>query len=715
MTLDGYTAAVSPEILAAVGAAVAILALLTALINHRSAFVNLRSAKATAGAPALPSMAAEPRVQLPARPHVVDREDAMRQAADLIRNGEPVLAIEGEIGAGKSTVAKELAHRLTTPGVASSPMPDVRHHQTFFWIDGANGCPRLVDICASLALLTGDQSLSTVADDRKLDALRAHLAGNRTLLLLDNLRLGDDPESDLIRELLRTVPEGTLVIASANRRGELEAAPVSLDELRPSDVLELIQYEAQRLNLAEAAAFDDAFAARLQGAVGANPGRIAWFLRGQRGSARAVEERLAALERGEGLATLFAPVWEDLSGDARIVLAACAYLRGQAILEQLAIATGLERDETSAVLEDLIEVGLVTTVAVTGRPNVFSCPHGVQRFVRFETPEASIDDFTRRLAGRYIAYFRANSEDARAAIPHVGVLRPVLEELAAHGENYDLQGLAAASEDILFSLGLFDARIACGTISYESAVLAGDHRAASLASEVLSSTHVIRGEFDEARAALALGALAAERSGDPGELARQMRCRGWVHYRSGEPQQALAAIEGADDLARAGGALHTLVNILNLRSYANWYLGALDESEAAARASLSVADQISWERAKAFPIRQLAELAINRGEFDKARDLLERARGIVLEAEDKRHLTRLHLTEARLGLISGDLRGARAAAARGEADAITLGLPPEQREARALRNAATRSYAFAPLRAYYRWRRPTRLTDAPVF
>jgi hypothetical protein len=639
----------------------------------------------------------------------VDRDDAMQHAVNLIRGGEAVVVIEGERGVGKSAVAYELAHRLHL-----GDYDDDVAGRTFLWVDAGNGCPRLVDICESLSLLTGNQRLSMAAEERKIDALRAHLATNKTVLLLDNMQLGDDPEAASVRKLLRTIPTGTLVIASANCRGELDAAPVALDDLELADVRELIQQTARRLGLEDAARFDEEFARRLRQALGGNPARIEWFLRALRGTARSVEDCLAAVEQGEGLAEMYAPVWEELTDEDQSVLAACAYLRGDAILEQLVVACGRDEEAVLGHLDELVRLGLVVTVRVTGRPDVFGCPHGVQRFVRLRTPQRTTAEFTRRLADHYIAYFGVNWEDAHAAIPHVGAIQAVMEELFAQEDHPDLQALYGATYDLFFSLGLFDARIATGRLAFTSAERAGNDRCASLASEVLSSTHAIRGELDEAREALAHGLLAAERSGAPGELARQKRCAGWVQLRSGQPALALAAIEGADELAREDRDFRTLVNLLNLRSYVYWHVGDVERSEAAAKASLRVCEEIRWERAKAFPIRQFAEAATQRGEFGVAREQLSRARAIAVQTEDKRHLARLQVAEARLGLVSGDLALARKAATQAEADAAGLGLAPEAREARALRRAAGRARLLPPLRLYYARRRPTRLTDAPL-
>lgn len=79
--------------------------------------------------------------------------------------------------------------------------------------------------------------------------------------------------------------------------------------------------------------------------------------------------------------------------------------------------------------------------------------------------------------------------------------------------------------DIFMTLGLFDDRVAYGQLAYQSGERTGDYAAASLASSVLSSTRTIRGELEAARQQLALGRIAAERSGSSAEVARQSATR----------------------------------------------------------------------------------------------------------------------------------------------------------------------------------------------
>jgi hypothetical protein len=289
-----------------------------------------------------------------------------------------------------------------------------------------------------------------------------------------------------------------------------------------------------------------------------------------------------------------------------------------------------------------------------------------------------------------------------------------MDWLYDRGEDADLQSLFASVLDVFFTLGLFDDRITTGRLAYESAVRAGNPRAASLAIDVIVSTHAARGELAEARDAVGLGLLAAEQSGDPGERARMMRATALVLYKGGDATAALAAMRGAGDLARETGDLEVLGNTFGLRTVAHWHAGEFDSSALAASEALQVCEEMCWYRAMAYPLRNLAEVAIHRGEFAEGRRLLGEARRISAEHGDRRQLTRIHLTTARLELFGGDPAVAQREAFAARAAALELGLVPEMRELSALRRAAARARYLPPLRLYYRVRRPPRFTDAPV-
>lgn len=699
------------------GFAAAVIAVVGGLVGLITALINNRTARkpGKVGGPEAPSPSPSQPIPvlgpLPGRVHLVNRDAEMREAVARVRAGETTLAIEGPLGVGKTAVAIELVHRLL--GRAGGRRGALLSGHAFVWIDGRDRDVGLVDICRHLALTTGDQSLTTTPAKDKLEVLQLHLSRHKTVVFLDNLRVVDGSRPDSVRRLIKSVPAGSRVIAAVDRPGTVQGARLSLKGLDRDHAREKVAYEVGRLGLGKAI-FGPEFADRLYGFVGGNPRMIQWSLRTLRDGSQTIDEHFETIARGEGLASMFAPLWSELTGQARAALAACAVLKGEASGKQIAIMSGLAPDELTAALDELVAGGLLTTMRTAGQPNSYNCAPALARFVRSETPEATIGPSVRRLAEHYLQRFRANWEDAPGAIPHVAALPAILEELFAMSDDETLQALVWAVHDIYFTLGLFDDRIAAGELAYRSAMIAENYRAASRSCSMMANTHAIRGEEQQARAAFSLGTAAAARSGDPGEIARQRRCDGFLSYRSGDAKLALAAIDGAEALALEGRNDNSVVDILDLRSAACWYLGSIDETEAAATGSLATCERLGWRRAVAYPLRYLAEVAIQRAAYGEAEQHLERARCASVEHEDRRQLARLDLTAARMHLLRGDARAARSSAARAETQARSLGLPPEAREARAWRIAAARARVIPPVRRYYQRRRPMRLTDAPV-
>ena len=695
-------------IAAGIGVLSALIGLAAARLNHRRA---TDTGKSTTPGGMLAVTATSPNTVLPPRTATfIDRDGAMSTALLRIESGERVVTIEGVPGVGKSAVVAELAYRLQS---RESSRRDLSGY-SFVWIDGRNACPSVNDVCREMTLQTGDQSLSSVAEQDKPAALRSHLARNDTVLLLDNITGEARSHNGSLRELVRAAPANAIVIASVNTPGALDGSRVILEELEPDYVFQLVQHETSRLSLDSPDLFDAAFSARLLGLVGGNPRMIEWFLRSLVCSPDTLDERFAAVENGEGLRELFLPSWQTLSDEARTVLSVCACLNGRAIVEQLAVACELPHEMLASALAEVINIGFLTVARASARPDVYTCIYSVQRFAETQTPRPAIAAFTARLAAHYIRSVARHGDDARAVAPHVEGIKAVLQQLFDEGNDAELQSLFMAVLDILFTLGLFDDRISTGTIAFESALRAENHRAASLATDVLSSTYAARGEVQRGREALALGRLAAERSGDRGEEARQMRAAGVINYKAGDALAALAAIDGAEAIAREAGELDIVVNLLGLRTVACWHLGQFPESKAAAERGLEVCHEISWQRATAYPLRNLAEVALRSGDVAYAAALLEQARSVATESGDRRQLARVSLTTARMSLLAGRPGPAKAEATRAVQEALDLGLPPELEEANALCKAAGRARWLVPLRLYYKWRRPARLTAAPI-
>jgi hypothetical protein len=688
------------------GAVAAIVTLVSALAS----IWNARHTQRSAFLPEDPSVRRRQNFALPHRRELVNRVAELHEAVDKLRGGEGVIAIEGEVGVGKSATATELAYCLQQQDVLAR-----RDNRTysFIWIDCENRCPTLTELCGSLSILTDDRSLSAVAHDEKLDAIRAHLAEHPTVLLMDDLVVSDDARSKALSRLLGAVPRNSVVIASVNSPGVLVAPRVRLKDLEPSEARDLIIQEVQRQSLTVPELNDGDFVDRMLELFGGNPYLITSFIDGLDSSPHSIEERLEAARRGEGAEAMLAHRLAGLPPESKSVLAACAFLRGNAIASQLAVATHGSDDQVALVLTKLMSAGLVTCVRIKRRPNLFTCGVGVRNSVLAITPSEEIEGFTERLAQHYISRFSTEWEDAAGAIPHVGAITVVAEHLYVEKRADELHDLFTAVLDILFTLGKLDDRIAIATLAYKSAIRAGNYQRAARASASRTMNCAIRGELDKARESLAHGLIAAQQSGSSAELARQMRVRAYVAYRSREPRKALAALEGADELADEAGDRHILVDLQDLRAACYWYLGEFDLCEVAARAHQKLADEIPWERVKAYPLQMLAEVSMHRGNFAEAGELLERSRVIAAKYEDQRMQVRISLSEARLQLLGGRPKEGAKVAAAAAAQAQSIGLREEIREAQALYRAL-RWAILPPVRLYYSRRRPQRLADAPI-
>ena len=700
-----------------IGLVTAVLSLLGAAIGIRAGQIQLwivrRREADTVGRESSLSESTVPRPY----PFINRDAELSRAMSWICQNGAPVLVFEGAWGIGKSSTVGQLVHTLRHSPTTATDLSDYE----FVWVGGRGGSTTLADIGRSLCIETDDQSVASSANWAKLDRLRVRLASRKTALVLDDLTLGDDVASEEMREFLGTVPDGSIVIAAVNRGRGLEAACIPLEEFGVEDVRKLVAAQVDNLHLQPTEAFDENFARRLYEIVGGHPRTIVWFLLAYKDSGESLDQRLEALQRGKGLDELFASIWGSLDEGSRHLLAACDSVGGRATAEQLAIACNATTKAAHANAAKLLDEGLLGIARSAGQ-SAFVCSQALRLFVAGETSMGVRSECLRRLSRHYVARVREDPEDARALISEVDVIRSVFDGLARPGMEgsvdpgleADVQSLFEVTLDILLTLGLLDDRLVAARCGYESAMRTGNYRCASLASEVLAGTHGFRGEFEQAQSALDHGWLAAEQSEDAAEMARQMYTEGFIRYRQGDAAAAVESVRDADQMIEASGDSETLVNVLDLRSAVHLHLGQLEHCEEAANRCLRTCEEIGWERAKAFPLRFLAEVAIHRGESGRARDLVERARTIASGYHDQRQMARVALTAARMHLLDRDLDSAEPEATRAASEAGRLGLPPEEEEARALEDAIRLARRSPALLDDYARRRPIRLTEAPV-
>jgi predicted ATPase len=201
------------------------------------------------------------------------------------------------------------------------------------------------------------------------------------------------------------------------------------------------------------------------------------------------------------------------------------------------------------------------------------------------------------------------------------------------------------------------------------------HHAIGLTVSRLAAAARAQGRFDEARALTERALRLEEDHGDLRGVATVLSQLGNVEVSVGRWGEARSAYERALEIARQVG-----IRDLEARLYGNLALcdratGALDRAEAGLRQALALFEALG-EPPLAVQVRgNLGVLALDRGDPQGARELLEAAVTALLEAGDAATANELtaSLVVARVGV--GDLARAREDVARGEAAARRIGNP----------------------------------------
>ena len=157
------------------------------------------------------------------------------------RRGElvSVHAVNGMAGIGKTTFAVHAAHQL------ADQFPD---GQVFLRLHAHTPGQRPVDPAEALSTLLLAAGVSPWHIPPGLEARaaswRSHLAGKRMLLVLD-----DAAGSDQVQPLLPGTADCLVIVTSRRRLTALEAIPISLDTLSPTEAASLFTCSARRPGL----------------------------------------------------------------------------------------------------------------------------------------------------------------------------------------------------------------------------------------------------------------------------------------------------------------------------------------------------------------------------------------------------------------------------------------------------------------------------------
>lgn len=310
----------------------------------------------------LPTLPAKNRcyTNLPPRPEVVfGREYELRTVLEVLNCSQPLLAIEGRAGVGKTTLAIEVAYQtLHTPEETPVPLFDA-----VIWISTRTNLDQkhwLSEILNTVARVLDYPSVAQLCFEEKHARISQLLRTHQTLIVIDNFDTIDDPA--LLNWIQRLPLFSKILITSRDVQWLPGAWTLRLTGLHSEATLDLIRFFAQKLELAVAVQSRTRELLDLVRITRGNPQAIAMMLGYTKGRGLNLSQALAGFDGpGDVLVQLFVQGWEALTSQpaARQALLALLFFAGSATGASIGAVALLEPTQQESVLARLVELSFV--------------------------------------------------------------------------------------------------------------------------------------------------------------------------------------------------------------------------------------------------------------------------------------------------------------------------------------------------------------------
>ncbi|MEZ0068968.1 tetratricopeptide (TPR) repeat protein/transcriptional regulator with XRE-family HTH domain [Streptacidiphilus sp. MAP12-20] len=472
-----------------------------------------------------------------------------------------LVAVDGMAGVGKTCLAVHAAHRL------AADYPDA---QLYVDLHGFTEGREPVDPDAALRMLLGaldvpSEKVPQEGVEQLAACWRSELADRRVVVVLDNA-----VDAEQVRLLLPGAGPSVALITSRNRLlGLDEAPPVSLDVLSPQESAELLarasgdpsgpegRLAREPENAAEVLRLCGHLPLALRLAAARLRHRPGWTV-------GILVERMA--EGASEFDTAFAMSVRQLNRATARMFRLLGLLPGLSFDEYLAAALAdVSLGSARTMLEDLLDAHLVQQPTV-GRYRLHDLVH---QHARRACAEQDSQAERERALGRFLDYYVHAAAAADAAMPVLSPTRSasagrppaVLPQFA--DKNAAFAWLVAEYENMIAAFETADA------VGADVHVCELPRFLRAYFARRCGTTH-LNSLFERSLAA-------AQRLGDPLQLAEVHSDLGFARYNAGRMAEAAAAYEAAEPrLSQAGDALAE-AELAMRRGYLRWDEGYVEE------------------------------------------------------------------------------------------------------------------------------------------
>ncbi|MFF0096644.1 tetratricopeptide repeat protein [Streptomyces canus] len=503
-----------------------------------------------------------PRNDLPRDvPDFTGREAQLTAVLDGL-GADRVIAVDGMAGVGKTCLAVHAAHRLT------ADYPDA---QLYLDLHGFTEGRKPLDPDRALRTLLAalDVPSEKVPQDGGVEELaacwRSELAHRRAVVVLDNAA-----DADQVRPLLPGAGPSVALITSRNRLlGLDEVPPVSLDVLTEQESAELLARASGEADGREGRLARDPEATaevlRLCGRLPLALRLAAARLRHRPGwTVGILVERMA--EGASEFDTAFAMSVRQLDRAKARLFRLLGLLPGSSFDEHVAAALAdVPLRSAREMLEDLLDAHLVQQPAA-GRYRLHDLVHQHARHATMEQDSAAERD---RALTRVLDYYVHAAAAADAAMPFLSLSREAtVDRTSAELPRFN---------DKIAALIWFGTEYLNLLAAFEAAEEAGADRHLCELPRFMRAyfarrcgTTMLNGLFERSLAA-------AQRLGDPRQLAEAHSDLGFARYNAGRLPEASAAYEAAAAPVSRAGDPRAEAELTMRRGYLAWDEGYVEE------------------------------------------------------------------------------------------------------------------------------------------
>ncbi len=315
-----------------------------------------------------------------------------------------------------------------------------------------------------LALELGEDGIPRLAPDERADPLRRAMAGQKILIVFDNLETLPEDERARLFQFLSYLPAGNKAIVTSRRRADVDARIIRLDRLLRDEAMQLLDELAGRYpRLARASQKErDELYEITQG----NPLFMRWIV-GQLGRAgsqcRSIAEACAFIEKtpkgNDPLEYIFGDLLETFTASETKVLAALTHFTQPAKLAWIAQMTELPERQAETALEDLADRSILISNIES---RTFFLPPLTAQFIKTRRPEVvsqTGDALTQRAYALVMQYGGdTNYEGFKTLDTEWELLAAALPRFL-QGENYHLQTVCDQLMVFLNFTGRWDERL----------------------------------------------------------------------------------------------------------------------------------------------------------------------------------------------------------------------------------------------------------------